>query len=107
MIKNGWREVLSLDSSTGCYLVLSQVYLEVACDVVPLSKKVNGWSMHLCMPYDELLCLWYSCYVYAIISYDHGLLTNPLRYLMFGMIVSILGTYRTNTFCLNIVLVGS
>ena len=39
MIKNDQREVLSLGSSMGCHLGLAQVYLEVACDVVHLSKK--------------------------------------------------------------------
>ena len=55
----------------GGYLDLAQVYLEVACDAIHLNKKDKWLKYDLCMPYDELLCLWYSCYVYAIISYDH------------------------------------
>ena len=45
MIKNDLREVLSFGSSMGCYLSLAQVYLEVACGVVHLSKK-DKWSKY-------------------------------------------------------------
>ena len=51
------REVLSFCSSMGCYLSLAQVYLEVACEVVLLSKKDNELSMNSFMLYNVLLCL--------------------------------------------------
>ena len=44
MIKYDKREVLNFGSSTGCYIKYAQVYLEVACDMVYLSKKdKNGY----------------------------------------------------------------
>ena len=46
MIKNDQKEVLSFGSNMGCYLSLAQVYLEVACQVVHLSKKDNELSMN-------------------------------------------------------------
>ena len=57
MTKNDQREVLSLDSSMGCYPCMTQVYLEVACEVVHLSKKDNELNMNSYMFYDPLLCL--------------------------------------------------
>ena len=45
MIKNDQRDVLSFGSSMGCYLSLALVYLEVACEVVSLSKKANDLGM--------------------------------------------------------------
>ena len=71
MIKNDQREVLSLDSSMGCYFSLAQVYLKVDCEVMHLNKKDNNLSMHLHMLYDDLLCLLYSFYVHAIISFEY------------------------------------
>ena len=57
MINNDRRDLLSFGSSMGCYLSLAQVYLEVACKVVHLSKKDNDLSMNLHMLYGDLLCL--------------------------------------------------
>ena len=52
MIKNDQSDVLSFGSNMGCYLSLSLLYLEVACDVVHLSKKVNELRMNSYMLYD-------------------------------------------------------
>ena len=46
MIKDDQRDVISFGSCMGCYLSLALVYLEVACEVVHLSKKDNDFSMN-------------------------------------------------------------
>ena len=57
MIKNDQREVLSFGSSQGCYLSLGQIYLEVACEVLNLSKKDNEVSMNYYMLYDACMIM--------------------------------------------------
>ena len=71
MIKNDQREALSFGSSMGCNVSLAQVYLDVACDVVNLSKKYNDLSMNSYILYNALLFLWYLYYPYVFISYDY------------------------------------
>ena len=46
MINNDRRDLLSFGSSMGCYLSLAKVYLEVAFDIVHLSKKDNDLIMN-------------------------------------------------------------
>ena len=55
MIKYDQSEVLSFGSSMGCYLSLTQGYLEVACYVVHNDKKDNELSMNSYMFYDALI----------------------------------------------------
>ena len=56
--------------------------------------------------YDALICLYMLCLCLYVL-WLCLLLTNPSRYLMFGMIVSILSNYRTNKYCVNLVHLGS
>ena len=51
MIKNDQKEVLSFGSSMGCYLILEQVYLEVVCGIVRLSKKEKIISKYELLSY--------------------------------------------------------
>lgn len=46
MIRNYHREVISIGSRMGCYVGLTEVYFEVACDIVHLN---------LCRSYVELV----------------------------------------------------
>ena len=64
MIKNDQREILRYGSSMGCYLSFAQVYLEVACGIVHLSKKDEKVSMNTYMIYHALL--WYDIQVMLI-----------------------------------------
>ena len=57
MIKNDQRDVFDFGNGTVRYLSLAQVYLEVACEVVLLSKKDNELSMNSFILYNVLLCL--------------------------------------------------
>ena len=59
MIKNDKRDGLNLDRSMGYYLGLAQVYLEMACEGVHLSKKENDLSMNY-------ICLMMIYYAYGI-----------------------------------------
>ena len=49
MIKNDQIEELNFGINMRCYLSLEQVYLEVACEVIYLSKKDNELSMKFFM----------------------------------------------------------
>ena len=93
--------MLRFGSSMGFYRTLESGFLD-------RSFELEGEWFKYKLVY-EVIMLYYTCVIHVILM-PYSLmiiLTNPLIYLMFGMIVSILSTYHSNTYCLHIVHVRS